>query len=95
MLLQWPRRQQAFPVDRASRFFETVGGLLLDECDQITCPDGVQAEDGTIYIVYDYHRTPDGVILMATFREEDVRAGQRVTEKVCVRVEIDRLHDKQ
>jgi len=30
-------------------------------------------------------------ILMATFREEDVRAGKPVTDKVRLRVEIDRL----
>jgi len=67
------------------------GGLMLDERDDVTYPDGVQAEDGTIYVVYDYHRTPEGVVLMATFREEDVRAGKQVTDKVRLRVEISGL----
>jgi predicted neuraminidase len=67
------------------------GGLMLDEREKVTYPDGVQAKDGTIYIIYDYNRTPDGVILMATFREEDVRAGKPMTDKVRLRVEIDRL----
>jgi hypothetical protein len=67
------------------------GGLMIDERDDVTYPDGVQAEDGTIYLVYDYHRTPEGIIHMATFREEDVRAGKHVTDKVRLRVLVDRL----
>lgn len=67
------------------------GGLMLDEREKVTYPDGVQAPDGTIYIIYDYNRTPDGAILMATFREDDVRAGKPVTDKVRLRVEIDRI----
>jgi hypothetical protein len=70
------------------------GGLMLDEREKVTYPDGVQADDGTIYIVYDYNRTPDGAILMATCREEDVRAGKMVTEKVRLRVEISRLNEE-
>src|SRR5262249_77789 len=46
-----------------------VGGLTLDERETVTYPDGVQAPDGKIYIVYDYNRTPDGAVLMATFTE--------------------------
>ena len=67
------------------------GGLLLDERIKVTYPDGVQAPDGTIYVSYDYNRTPEGVILMATFREEDVLAGHPVTDTIRLRVEIDKL----
>ena len=67
------------------------GGLMIDERDGVTYPDGIQAKDGTIYIIYDYNRTPEGVIHMATFREEDVRAGKPVTDKVRLRVLIDQL----
>jgi len=67
------------------------GGLMLDEREHVTYPDGVQAPDGTIYVIYDHSRTPDGVILMATFREEDVRAGRPVTDKVRLRLEVDRI----
>jgi hypothetical protein len=71
------------------------GGLMIDERDDVTYPDGVQAADGTIYLVYDFHRTPEGIIHMATFREEDVRAAKPVTDKVRLRVVIDRLpHSK-
>jgi len=67
------------------------GGLMIDERDDVTYPDGVQAADGTIYIIYDYHRTPEGTILMATFREEDVRMGRAVSDQVRLRVEVDGL----
>jgi hypothetical protein len=71
------------------------GGLMLDERDDVTYPDGVQASDGTIYVVYDHNRTPDGEVLLATFTEEDVRAAKPVTDKVRLRVEIDRLSVSQ
>ena len=67
------------------------GGLILDERDKVTYPDGVQADDGIIYIIYDYNRTPNGEILMAQFREEDVRAGKIVTENARLHGEVARL----
>ena len=67
------------------------GGLMLDEREKVTYPDGVQAPDGTIYIVYDHNRTPDGEVLMATFTEDDVRAGKPVSVKVSLRGEVARL----
>lgn len=48
------------------------GGLLLDERTGVSYPDGIQAEDGQIYLIYDYDRRGDRQILMATFTEEDV-----------------------
>jgi hypothetical protein len=85
------RREQlmAFLSDDDGRTW--LGGLMLDEREDVTYPDGVQAPDGTIYIVYDHQRTPLGEILMATFREEDVRAGKPLSDKVRFRVGIDRL----
>jgi hypothetical protein len=68
-----------------------IGGLTLDERDHLTYPDGIQAVDGTIYVVYDRNRTPDGIIQMAVFREDDVRAGQPVSDVVRLKQEIDRL----
>ena len=67
------------------------GGLMIDQRKGVTYPDGVQADDGTIYIIYDYKRTPDGAVLMATFTEDDIRAGKPVTDKVRLRVEISGL----
>lgn len=45
------------------------GRLLIDERIGVSYPDGVQGEDGTIYLLYDYARQRDKTILMATFTE--------------------------
>ena len=70
------------------------GGLMLDDREKVTYPDGVQSRDGTIYIVYDHNRTPDGEVLMATLTEDDARAGKPVTEEARLRVVVARLRDK-
>ncbi len=56
------------------------GGLLLDERNPVTYPDGVQSPDGTIYICYDHDRFAEREILMARITEADVLAGKLVTE---------------
>jgi len=61
------------------------GGLLLDERSSVSYPDGQQTADGVIRIIYDYRRTSDRQILMATFREEDVAAGKAVSGAVQLR----------
>jgi hypothetical protein len=68
-----------------------LGGLMLDERDDVTYPDGVQAQDGTLYIVYDHQRTPLGEVLLATFTEQDIRAGKPVTDKARFRQLISSL----
>ncbi|MDF1825625.1 MAG: DUF1080 domain-containing protein [Verrucomicrobiales bacterium] len=50
------------------------GGLILDERNGISYPDGFQSPDGTIYISYDRNRSRDGEILMARFTEADILA---------------------
>ncbi len=67
------------------------GGLMIDEREDVTYPDGVQALDGTIHIIYDHRRTPLGEVLLATFTEEDVRAASPVSDKVRLRHLVDRL----
>ena len=67
------------------------GGLLIDERKDVTYPDGVEADDGRIYIIYDHQRTPLGEVLMATFTEEDVRAGEPVSGRVRLRGKVARL----
>lgn len=67
------------------------GGLMLDERNDVTYPDGMQTEDGTIRIIYDHQRTPLGEVLMATFTEEDVRNGRPTGDHVRLRVEVARL----
>jgi len=61
------------------------GGLLLDERSGVSYPDGQQTGDGLIRIIYDYSRTGDRHILMATFREQDAAAGKAVTDAVRLR----------
>jgi hypothetical protein len=56
------------------------GGLLLDERSDVSYPDGVQAADGRIFVIYDRERHGAKEILLAVFREEDVAAGQLVSD---------------
>lgn len=56
-----------------------LGGLELDTRGEISYPDGGQAPDGTIYVVYDRNRFSDREILMARFTEDDVRQGRLVS----------------
>ncbi len=54
------------------------GGLTLDarECSY---PDGDQAADGTIHVIYDHDRRRTQQILLASFTEADVLAGKLVS----------------
>ena len=61
-----------------------LGGLLLDERDGVSYPDGVQAPDGTIYIVYDYARRGAKEILLAKFAEDDVARGACVSDAAAL-----------
>ena len=62
-------------------------GLLLDERES-SYPDGTIAADGTIRVIYDQQRYTEnragkkgsGSVLMAVFREEDVRASKKVSD---------------
>lgn len=66
----------AFLSDDDGRTWQ--GGLLLDERDGVSYPDGVQAEDGTIYIVHDFNRTTDKEILLSRISEEDI-----LEQRIC------------
>jgi hypothetical protein len=55
------------------------GGLLIDVREHVSYPDGFQSADGSICIIYDFHRGLHGDILFARFREEDILAGNWVT----------------
>lgn len=67
-------------------------GLLLDERSGVSYPDGVQDKDGLIWITYDRDRQGDGEILLAKFKEEDVRAGRNVSGLVTLKQTINKLH---
>lgn len=62
--------------------------LMLDKRQGVSYPDGVQAEDGTIYIIYDRNRQTDREILLARFREEDVRHGRLASDNAALRLQI-------
>ena len=76
------------------------GGLLLDQRES-SYPDGIQAEDGTLFIIYDHQRYTlnragkrgVGSVVMAMFNEEDVRAGKPVTDKVRLHQVVTQLQD--
>ena len=65
-------------------------GLLLDKRRGVSYPDGIQAPDGTISIIYDYSRTKAKEILLATFREEDIAAGRPVSSQVQLRTLVNK-----
>jgi len=66
------------------------GGLLLDEREQVSYPDGVQAQNGTIYVIYDRERTRAREILMAVFREDDVLASRAESSRARLRVVVNK-----
>lgn len=54
------------------------GGLVIDERNGVSYPDGFQDPDGTIHIIHDRERAKEREILMARFTEADVLAGRFV-----------------
>jgi len=66
------------------------GGLILDERAKVSYPDGFQAPDGLIHILYDYNRSTDAEILMARFREEDVLAGEFQSSQSRARILVNK-----
>lgn len=55
------------------------GGLIIDERNGVSYPDGFQAPDGSIYIIHDRERDKEREVLMAKFTEADVLAKEFVT----------------
>lgn len=61
------------------------GGLMLDERTGVSYPDAQQTSDGLIRVIYDFSRTGERNILLATFREEDAAAGKPTSKDVRLR----------
>jgi hypothetical protein len=61
------------------------GGVMLEDRD-CSYPDGFQAEDGKIYIVYDRSRRGEKQIKMAVFTEADALAGRPVSDHFRTKV---------
>jgi hypothetical protein len=74
------------------------GGLLLDERES-SYPDGTIAADGTIHVIYDHQRYTEnragkkgaGSVMMAVFREEDVRASKMVSDRARWPITVSQL----
>jgi predicted neuraminidase len=62
------------------------GGLLIDERTTVSYPDGDQAPDGRIFIIYDHNRKAEREILVATFTEEDIAAGKLIDPRSAFRL---------
>lgn len=63
--------------------------LMLDMRYTVSYPDGTEARDGTIRIIYDRGRLAEKEILMARFTEADILAGKLVTPGSKLGVVID------
>ena len=74
----------AFLSDDEGRTWK--GGLLLDERDRVSYPDGTQASDGSIRVIYDYQRKTGKEILMAAFTEADVLECRIISPESRLRV---------
>ena len=61
------------------------GGLLLDERQGISYPDGFESSDGYVYISYDRNRSKDGEILLARFTPDDVLHGEIISPRGVLR----------
>lgn len=65
-----------------------VGGLRLDERETVSYPDGVEADDGRIFVIYDRNRYTDREVWMAVFSEQDVLASRCVRAGCRLRVPV-------
>ncbi len=62
---------------------------MLDERVGVSYPDGVEAADGRLYIIYDRERSGAKEILMAVIREADITAGRTVSSDARLQVLVD------
>lgn len=86
----WKRRDNLMAMLSKDDGQTWIGGLMLDVRPEISYPDGFEAPDGRIYVIYDRERTKAREILMAVFRPEDVLEGYMVSPDARMRVLINR-----
>ena len=77
--------------------------MLLDERDAVSYPDGVEDENGYIYVVYDRERGDKASyeearksareILFAKFTEEDIKNGAPLDSESRLKCVISKLGD--
>ena len=96
LVKHWPINQKLSGRNHLAAFVSKddgatwEGGLLLDERNGVSYPDGVEGEDGIIRIIYDFSRQSAKEILMAAFTEQDVLAEKDVSGKVRLRVLVNK-----
>ena len=66
------------------------GGLLIDERLGVSYPDGAQAPDGALYLIYDYDRQGAKEILMCTLEEEDLVRGVFTSARAAGRILVNK-----
>ena len=62
------------------------GGLLLDDREHVSYPDVAEAQDATLYVVYDRERGGAKQILMARITEADILAGEVASHGSALRL---------
>ena len=68
--------------------------LLLDERNDAAYPDAMMGEDGYIYATYDWERVTQREILMARFTEEDILAGEMISERGARKILVNKALGK-
>lgn len=64
--------------------------LLLDERNEVSYPDAKEANDGYIYVTYDWERVKEREILLAKFTEEDILKGHIESEDGRLRILVNK-----
>ena len=80
--VQLPRRSSLMAFVSTDDGKTWGAGLLLDDRASVSYPDGFQAPDGTIHILYDWNRHTDAEILLTKFTEEDIAKQTKVTRSL-------------
>ena len=70
--------------------------LVLDERDSVSYPDGTQAPDGSLYVIYDHGRYLFDMqkMLMAKITEADIKAGKILGTASRLQPTIKKLKDE-
>lgn len=64
--------------------------LLLDERNEVSYPDAKEADNGYIYVTYDWERVTQREILMARFTEDDILRGKILSPEGKLRVLVNK-----
>ncbi|WHH61232.1 sialidase family protein [Petroclostridium sp. X23] len=70
------------------------GFLLLDERNEVSYPDAKEADDGFIYVTYDWERVSQREILMARITEEDILKGKCETPGTGLKILVNKAMGK-